>query len=114
MRRQLETWGNNDQTSRKQSCLGEAAVHEYTRCLAAQLRPHGQRCEAFLIRRHSGFTMVAEVVRLLGDTKNARILTNPATEILNGVEWHLTCQSKFDEALGRDGRQFQVHVATAS
>ncbi len=29
--------------------------------------------------------MVAEVVRLLGYTENARILTNPATEILNGV-----------------------------
>ncbi len=29
--------------------------------------------------------MVAEVVRLLGYTENARILTNPATEILNAV-----------------------------
>ena len=29
--------------------------------------------------------MVAEVVRLLGYTENARILTNSATEILNGV-----------------------------
>ncbi len=29
--------------------------------------------------------MVAEVVRLLGYTENAQILTNPATEILNGV-----------------------------
>ncbi len=29
--------------------------------------------------------MVAEVVRLLGYTNNARILTNPATEILRGV-----------------------------
>ncbi len=36
-------------------------------------------------RRDLGFKMVAEVVRLLGYTKNARILTNPATEILNGV-----------------------------
>ncbi len=32
--------------------------------------------------------MVAEVVRLVGYTKNARILTNPATDILNGVSSH--------------------------
>ncbi len=47
--------------------------------------PEGQRCEAFLKRRHSAFSMVAEVVRLLGYTRNARILTNPATEMLHSV-----------------------------
>ena len=34
--------------------------------------------------------MVAEVVRLLGYTKNARILTNPATEMLHGVAFQGT------------------------
>ena len=48
-------------------------------------RPFAQRCEAFLQRKDSGFSVVAEVVRLLGDTKNARILTNPATEMLHSV-----------------------------
>ncbi len=33
--------------------------------------------------------MVAEVVGLLGYTKNARILTNPATEILHSAAYRV-------------------------
>ncbi len=57
--------------------------------------------------------MVAEVVRLLGYTKNARILTNPATEILNGVaRWGCHASITQKRAVDEDAGKNAHHLKT--
>jgi len=62
--------------------------------------------------------MVAEVVRLLGDTKNPRILTNPATEMLHsvalwGYQLEPLCKHLLTNGTNADTRT-KAHLARAN